>query len=90
MPRGHDGLSTGWVRHPDLVPRRRVPAWRLWGSSGLLLLCVVSWGWAHEGTRLAPAPMVRQRIEGRAPDLALVTQSGQPLTLMGPTGGNVR
>jgi protein SCO1 len=26
--------------------------------------------------------MVRQRIEGRAPDLALVTQSGQPLTLM--------
>jgi cytochrome oxidase Cu insertion factor (SCO1/SenC/PrrC family) len=25
--------------------------------------------------------MVRQRIEGRAPDLALVTQSGQPLTL---------
>jgi protein SCO1/2 len=25
--------------------------------------------------------MVRQRIEGRAPELALVTQSGQPLTL---------
>jgi len=85
VPRGHGGLSTGWVSHPDLVPRRRVPAWCLWGSSGLLLwlfLFVVPWGWAHEGTRLAPAPMVRQRIEGRAPDLALVTQSGQPLTLM--------
>jgi len=26
--------------------------------------------------------MVRQRIEGRAPELALVNQSGQPLTLM--------
>src|SRR5262249_54474853 len=35
-----------------------------------------------EGARLAPAQMVRQRIEGRAPELALVNQSGQPLTLM--------
>jgi protein SCO1 len=67
--------------HRGLWPRRCVPAWRLWGSSGLLLLFVVSWGWAHDGTRLAPAKMVRQRIEGRAPELALVTQSGQPLTL---------
>jgi protein SCO1 len=57
-------------------------AWRLWGISGLILLCVVSWGWAHEGVRLAPAKMVRQRIEGRAPDLVLVNQSGQPMTLM--------
>jgi protein SCO1/2 len=70
------------VSHPWLFPRRRVPAWRLWGSSGLLLLLAVSWGWAHEGVRLAPAQMVRQRIEGRAPELALVNQSGQPLTLM--------
>ena len=31
-------------------------------------------------------PMVRQRLEGRAPDLALVMQSGQPLTLMGLRG----
>jgi protein SCO1 len=31
--------------------------------------------------RLAPAQMVRQRIEGRAPELALVDQSGQSLTL---------
>src|SRR4030095_10442828 len=85
VPREHVGLSTGWVSHPGRSPRRRVPAWRLWGSSGLhlwLLLCVVSWGWAHESTRLAPAQMVRQRIEGRAPELALVNQSGQPLTLM--------
>jgi protein SCO1/2 len=54
-------------------------AWRLWGIGVLLL--AVSWGWAHEGTRLAPAQMVRQRIEGRTPELALVNQSGQPLTL---------
>jgi protein SCO1/2 len=82
MPRGHIGLRKAWVRYPCLLPRCRVPAWRLWGSSWLLLLCVVSWGWAHEDTRLAPAKMVRQRIEGRAPELALVNQSGQPLTLM--------
>ncbi len=69
------------VSHPRLFPRRRVPAGRLWESSWLILLCVVSWGWAHEGVCLAPAQMVRQRIEGRAPELALVTQSGQPLTL---------
>jgi protein SCO1/2 len=56
-----------------------MPAWRLWGI-GVLLLSV-SWGWAHEGTRLVPAKMVRQHIEGRAPELALVNQSGQPLTL---------
>lgn len=56
-----------------------MPAWRLWGI-GVLLLSI-SWGWAHEGTRLAPAKMVRQNIEGRAPELALVNQSGQPLTL---------
>ena len=85
MPRDHVGLSNTRVSHLGLVPRRRVPAWRLLGSSGLplwLLLCVVSWGWAHESTRLAPAKMVRQRIEGRAPEFALVTQSGRPLTLM--------
>jgi protein SCO1 len=85
VPRGHGGLSTEWVSHPGLLPRRCVPAWRLWGSSGLhlwLLLYVVSWGWAHESTRLAPAKMVRQRIEGRAPEFALVMQSGQPLTLL--------
>jgi protein SCO1/2 len=46
-----------------------------------VLLLSVSWGWAREGARLAPAKMVRQRIEGRAPELALVDQSGQPLTL---------
>jgi hypothetical protein len=80
VPRSHSGLSQALVSHPSLLPRRRVPAWRLWASSGLLLFGV-SWGWAHEGTRLAPAPMVRQRIEGRAPELALVNQSGQPLTL---------
>jgi protein SCO1 len=82
VPRGHIGLHKAWVSYPGLLPRCRVPAWRLWGSSWLLLLCVVSWGWAHEDTRLAPATMVRQRIEGRAPELALVNQSGQPLTLM--------
>jgi protein SCO1 len=48
---------------------------------GVLLLFSVSWGWAHEGVRLAPAKMVRQRIEGRAPELALIDQSGQSLTL---------
>jgi cytochrome oxidase Cu insertion factor (SCO1/SenC/PrrC family) len=80
VPRSHGGLRKALVSYPSLVPRRCVPAWRLWGSSGLLLF-VVSWGWAHEGTRLAPAPMVRQRIEGRAPELALINQSGQPLTL---------
>jgi protein SCO1/2 len=69
------------VSHPGLFPRRRVPTWRLGGISGLILLCAVSWGWAHEDTRLAPAQMVRQRLEGRAPELALVNQSGQPLTL---------
>jgi protein SCO1 len=73
-------VTVGGVRsQPRLFPRRRMPAWRLWGI-GVLLLSV-SWGWAHEGTRLAPAKMVRQNIEGRAPELALVNQSGQPLTL---------
>jgi protein SCO1 len=81
VPRGHVGLSQALARHPGPFPRRRVPAWRLWGISWLLLFGV-SWGWAHEDTRLAPAKMVRQRIEGRAPELALVNQSGQPLTLM--------
>ena len=81
MPRDHGGLRKAWVSHPCLLPRRRVPVRRLWGLSWLLLLAV-SWGWAHEDTRFAPAQMVRQRIEGRAPELALVNQSGQPLTLM--------
>ena len=79
MHKDHVGRSGGLGSHPRLFPRRRVPAWRLWGI-GVLLLSV-SWGWAHEGTRLAPAKMVRQSIEGRAPELALVDQSGQPLTL---------
>jgi len=82
VPRGHGGLSQALVSHPCLFLRRRVPAWRLWGSSWLLLLVAVAWGWAHEDTRLAPAKMVRQRIEGRAPEIVLVNQSGQPLTLM--------
>jgi cytochrome oxidase Cu insertion factor (SCO1/SenC/PrrC family) len=85
VPREHIGLRKALESHPGLFPRRRMPAWRLWGISGLIL-CVVSWGWAHEGVRLAPAKMVRQRIEGRAPELALVNQSGQPLTLMALRG----
>jgi protein SCO1/2 len=67
------------ARHPCLLPRRRVRVWRL-GWVGVFLL-MISWGWAHEGTRLAPAQMVRQPIEGRAPELALIDQSGEPLTL---------
>src|SRR5512134_384430 len=46
-----------------------------------VLLLLASWGWAHEDARLPPAKMVRQPIEGKAPELALVDQSGQPLTL---------
>ena len=80
MPREHGGLSQALVSYPCLFPRRRVPAWLLWGISWLLLF-VASWGWAHVDTRLAPAKMVRQRIKGQAPELALVNQSGQPLTL---------
>jgi protein SCO1 len=75
----HVSQSETLGSHPALFSQCRVPAWRLLGI-GLLLLSV-SWGWAHEDTRLAPAQMVRQRLEGRAPELALVNQSGQPLTL---------
>jgi protein SCO1 len=46
-----------------------------------MLLLSVSWGWAHEGVHLAPAQMVRQSLEARAPALALIDQSGQPLSL---------
>ena len=46
-----------------------------------MLLLAVSWGWAHDSVHLVPAQMVRQRIEGQAPALALIDQSGQPLTL---------
>ena len=74
--------SGGLGSYPCLLSWHRVPAWCLLGVGVLILLCAVSWGWAHEDTRLAPAKMVRQRIEGRAPELALVNQSGQPLTLM--------
>lgn len=73
------GVSAALGGHPGLLPQRRVPAWRLVGVSVLLLLG--SWGWAHEDSRLTPAKMVRQHIEGKAPELALVDQSGQPLTL---------
>ena len=45
------------------------------------LLLAVSCGWTHEGPRLGPAKMVRQTIEGKAPELALVDQAGRPLTL---------
>jgi protein SCO1 len=76
----HSGLSKALGRHPCLFLRRRVLARRLVGV-GVLLLLSLSWGWAHEGARLAPAKMVRQRIEGRAPELALIDQAGQPLTL---------
>jgi protein SCO1/2 len=55
--------------------------WRGLCGIGMLLFLSISWGWAHEGTRHGPSQMVRQRIEGRAPELALVDQSGQPLTL---------
>ena len=81
MPREHVSLRHALGSHPGLWPRRHVLACRVWGGSWLLLM-VVSWGWAHEGMRLAPAQMVRQRIEGRAPELALINQSGQPLTLL--------
>jgi protein SCO1 len=57
-----------------------VPESRLWGI-GLLILLSVSWVWPHEGAHLAPAKMVRQSIEGRAPELALIDQAGQPLSL---------
>jgi protein SCO1 len=73
------GLSAALGGPPGLFPQRRVPAWQLVGVGVLLLLG--SWGWAHEDSRLAPAKMVRQHIEGKAPELALVDQSGQPLTL---------
>jgi cytochrome oxidase Cu insertion factor (SCO1/SenC/PrrC family) len=82
----HVGRSGALGRQPCLFPQRRVPAWRLWGS-GVLLLCLsVSWGWAEQGARLAPTKMVRQSIEGRAPELALVDQSSQPLTLQALQG----
>jgi protein SCO1 len=57
-----------------------VPESRLWGI-GLLILLSVSWVWPHEGAHLAPAKMVRQSIEGRAPELVLIDQAGQPLSL---------
>jgi cytochrome oxidase Cu insertion factor (SCO1/SenC/PrrC family) len=76
----HGGLSEALGQHPCLFLRRRVLAWCLLGV-GVFLLLSVSWGWVHEGVRLAPAKMVRQRIEGRAPELALIDQSGQLLTL---------
>jgi protein SCO1/2 len=79
VPKDHTGFDEALGSYLGLFPQRRVPAWGLWGFG--FLLVVVSWGWAHDGVRLAPAQMVRQRIEGRAPELALVDQSGQPLTL---------
>jgi cytochrome oxidase Cu insertion factor (SCO1/SenC/PrrC family) len=60
--------------------RRHVPESRLYGI-GLLIRLSVSWVWAHEGAHLAPAKMVLQSIEGRAPELALTDQAGQPLSL---------
>jgi protein SCO1 len=73
------GLSVALGGHPDLFLQHHVSAWRLVGVGVLLLLG--SWGWAHEDSRHTPAKMVRQHIEGKAPELALVDQSGQPLTL---------
>src|SRR5262245_7758127 len=72
-------LSAALGGHPGLFPQRRMPAWRLVGVGALVLLG--SWGWAHEDARFVRAKMVRQHIEGKAPELALVDQSGQPLTL---------
>jgi protein SCO1 len=46
---------------------------------GLLLL--VSRGWPHEVSRGAPSTMVRQAVEGPAPEVVLVDQAGQPLAL---------
>jgi protein SCO1 len=78
--KNHGGRSEALGSQLRLLPRRCVPAWRLWGI-GVVLLLSVSWGWAHEGARLGPATMVRQHIEGRAPELVLIDQSGQPLSL---------
>jgi protein SCO1/2 len=80
VPREHGGLSGALGSYPHLFPWRRVPGRGLWGI-GVFLLLSISWGWAHEGARHGPSKMVRQPIEGRAPDLALIDQSGQPLTL---------
>jgi protein SCO1/2 len=45
------------------------------------LLLSVSGGWPDNGFCLAPAKMVRQTIEGQAPEIVLIDQAGRPLAL---------
>ena len=45
------------------------------------LLLTASSGWPHVPAGSQPSKMVRQPIEGKAPEFTLVNQSGQPLAL---------
>jgi hypothetical protein len=55
--------------------------WGHWSLCLIGLLLSASCGWPHDVPRGSPSTMVRQVIEGPAPEFVLVDQSGQPLAL---------
>jgi protein SCO1 len=60
---------------------RRAAPWGAWRLALVSLLLSASCAWPHEVPRGSPSTMVRQAIEGPAPEVVLMDQAGQPLAL---------
>lgn len=81
MPRADLGGTGGSGRNPRPSAVWGAAGWACCGASLIGLLLAPGVGRAHEALGSPPAKMVRQAVEGKAPDFALLDQAGRPLAL---------
>ena len=78
MPSSHP-LRVARAGSPS--PLRRAVPWGAWRLSLVSLLLSASCAGPHEVPGGSPSTLVRQAIEGPAPEVVLMDQAGQPLAL---------
>ncbi len=78
--RKHERCNGGLGSHPrsSVCDASR---WLSYWLTLISLLLSVSPGWPHDLAGIQPSRMIRQPIEGKAPEFTLVNQSGQPVAL---------